>query len=261
MDAAVRVARPARRRPPLGWVPNQHGAWAMLVLPPLVGALRGDPRWVHLWLLAAWLIAYLAFQATALWLRSARKPRYRPPVLVYGAAAGVVGGTLLLADPRLLRWTVLYAPLLAVSLWFSARRAERALANDVVTIVAASLMAVVAYGLSDDDGAWLPGAGSPTAWVLAAAVLAYLLGTAFYVKTMIRERGNVAMYRWSVGYHVAVALAFTPVPAVAGFLWLMTARAVVVPRVWPRARPMPIGLGEVAASVLLGVLLLVVPLG
>ena len=56
------------RRRPAGWVPNQHGAWAMLILPLAVGALRAGPRWVHLWLLAAWLIGYLAFQATAGWL-------------------------------------------------------------------------------------------------------------------------------------------------------------------------------------------------
>lgn len=232
----------------------------MLVLPLTVGALRAGAAWVHLWLLAAWLVAYLAFQAAALWLRSGRKARYRPPVLAYAAACGVVGGALLVAEPQLLRWAPVYAPLLAVSLWYSARRAERALVNDLVTIAAASLMAVVAYGLTVDDAAWLPGAGSADAWVLAAAVFAYLVGTAFYVKTMIRERGNARMYRWSVGYHVAVALAFTPVPAVAAFLWAMAARAAVVPRRWPRARPMPVGLGEVAASVVLGLVLTLAPL-
>jgi hypothetical protein len=173
---------------------------------------------------------------------------------------GVVGGALLLAEPQLVRWGVVYGPLLVVSLAFSARRAERALANDVVTIVAASLMAVVAYGLADDDGAWLPGAGSPEARVLAAAVAAYLVGTAFYVKTMIRERGNVAMYRWSVGYHAAVALAFTAVPAVAAFLWVMAAKAAVVPKLWPRLRPAPIGAAEVVASLALAVILALVPL-
>lgn len=253
-----------RRRSP-GWVPNQHGAWAMLVLPLLVGALRAGPQWVHLWLLAAWLVAYLAFFATALWLRAARKPRYRPPVVAYAAAAAVVGGPLLLVEPHLVRWAVVYAPLLVTSLVFSARRAERALANDVVTIVAASLMAVVAYGLAHDDGAWLRGTATPTAWVLAAAVCAYLVGTAFYVKTMIRERGNVAMYRWSVGYHTAVALAFVvvpavAVPAVAVFLAVMAVKAAVVPKRWPRLRPAPIGAAEVVASVVLAVVLAVVPL-
>lgn len=253
-----------RRRSP-GWVPNQHGAWAMLVLPLAVGALRAGPEAVHLWLLVAWLVAYLAFFATGLWLRSARKARYRPPVIAYAGAAGAVGLPLLVAEPELVRWGVVYAPLLVVSLGYSARRAERALANDLVTIVAASLMAVVAYGVAHDDGAWLRGTATPTAWVLAAAVCAYLAGTAFYVKTMIRERGNPAMYRWSVGYHATVAAAFAVVPgvrvpAVAAFLAVMAVKAAVVPRRWPRLRPAPIGAGEVVASVLLATILALVSL-
>lgn len=233
----------------------------MLVLPLAVGASRSGPRWVHLWLLAAWLIGYLAFQATAVWLRSGRKPRYRPPVLAYGAAAAVVGGALLVVEPQLLRWAVVYAPLLVTSLWFSARRAERALLNDLLTIAAAGLMAVVAYGLGVPDDAWLPGAGSGAAWLLAAAVFAYLAGAALYVKTMIRERGNRAMYRTSVAYHAVVAPLFLLwLPAVGAFFAVLAVRAALVPRRWPKARPMAIGLGELAASVALGVLLLVVPL-
>jgi hypothetical protein len=235
----------------------------MLVLPLTVGALRSGAQWVHLWLLTAWLIGYLAFFATGLWLRSARKARFRPPVVAHGAATAVVGGALLLAEPDLLRWGVVYAPLLVTSLWYSARRAERALLNDVLTVGAASLMAVVAFGLgSPDDGAWLPGAGSAEAGALAAAVFGYLVGTALYVKTMIRERGNASMYRASVIYHAAVAVVFLVwVPVVGAFFAVLAVRAAVVPKRWPRTRPLVIGFGEIAASVLLGVLLLVVPLG
>jgi hypothetical protein len=234
----------------------------MLVLPLTVGALRSDAQWVHLWLLAAWLVGYLAFFATGLWLRSARKARYRPPVVAYGAATAVVGGGLLLTEPELLRWGVVYAPLLVTSLWYSARRTERALLNDVLTVGAASLMAVVAYGLgAPDDGAWLPGAGSREAWALAAAVLGYLVGTALYVKTMIRERGNASMYRASVIYHAAVAVVFLAwLPPIGAFFAVLAVRAAVVPKRWARARPLAVGLGEIAASVLLGVLLLVVPI-
>ncbi|MBK5250875.1 MAG: YwiC-like family protein, partial [Actinomycetales bacterium] len=36
-----RAAPPRRRRRGPGWVPNQHGAWAMLIVPFAVGALEG----------------------------------------------------------------------------------------------------------------------------------------------------------------------------------------------------------------------------
>ena len=253
---------PRRRRSLRLWIPNQHGAWAMLVLPLGVGAIRGELSWAHLWLLVAWLTAYLAYFATTVWLRSGRKDRYVRPVQVYGGALAVVGGGLLIAEPQLLRWGVVFAPLLAASLFFSARRAERAVANDVLPIVATSLMAVIAYGLgAPDDGTWLPGAGYVPGWALAAASAAYLVGTAFYVKTMIRERGNHAMYVASVAYHLAVAAAFAWwLPFVGAFLALMAVRAVLVPRHWPRARPAAIGVAEIVCSVALAAILLTLPL-
>ena len=82
---AVRRTRPAaarrtRRRRPPGWVPNQHGAWAMLAAPLLVGTMATGPRWPHLLLTAFWFAGYFAFFATTLWLKSRRRPRYLPPV-------------------------------------------------------------------------------------------------------------------------------------------------------------------------------------
>jgi hypothetical protein len=50
------------RRGP-GWVPNQHGAWAMLVTPLLVGVLAAGPSAVHLPLAPLWFAGYLAFSA------------------------------------------------------------------------------------------------------------------------------------------------------------------------------------------------------
>lgn len=260
--AAAAAGHRASRRWVRLWVPNHHGAWAMLLLPLVVGAIRGDLGLVHAWLLLAWLLAYLAYWATSVWLRSRLRARYRPPVLAYAAAAAAVGGPLLLAEPDLVRWGVVYAPLLAASLAFSARRAERALVNDVLTVAAAALMAVVAYGLGrPDDGAWLPGAGLAPGWMLAAACFAYFVGTALYVKTMIRNRGSRAMFAASVVYHVAVAAVFAWwLPWVGGFLALMAVRACLVPRHWPSARPSAIGVGEVVASVVLAVVLTVAPL-
>lgn len=259
MDTAVPV-RPARRRRSPGWLPNQHGAWAMLVLPLAVGALRAGPRWAHLWLFAAGLIGYLAFFATGLYLRSGLKPRYRPPVLAFATAAVVGGGGLLAWQPELLRWGVVYLPLLVASLWFSARRAERAIVNDLITIAAASLIAVVAFWMHD-DGAWLPGSGSGAAWTVAGVVFGYLVGTALYVKTMIRERGEAAWYAASVAYHVAIAVVISLLLTPAGPVFAALAiRAAAVPRLFPRARPVAIGLCELAASVVLAVVLLASPL-
>lgn len=258
-------------------MPNQHGAWAMLLLPALVGSVAAGPQWWHLLLLTAWFAGYLAFFATGLWLRARLKVRYLPPVRAYAVVTLVLGAATVLLEPAVLRWAVVYAPLLALSLVFSWRREDRSVVNDLLTVVAAGLMAVVAHAPGAQLGAlptaaWLPGGDEPRAWLLATVLVAYFAGTVLYVKTMIRERGNPRMYRASVGYHAAVAvLALLPALGAPSFprplhggaavallvlMVLLTVRAAVVPRRWPTATPKAIGIGEIGVSVALGAVLL-----
>lgn len=247
LSVAPRVARPARRRrrgP--GWVPNQHGAWAMLAVPYVVGVLYAGPEWWHIPFLLALLAGYLAFFATGLWLRSRRKARYWPPVRAYSALAAVLGTVVILLTPELLWWAVVVLPLLAVSLVSSWQRTDRSLLNDGVTTLFASLIAVMIIGPNDAH-----------AWVLAGLLFAYFAGTVLYVKSMIRNRGDRAMYLLSVGYHVVVCI-----PAFLTGLWLglffavLALRSAAVPRWWPRLTPAMLGVGEIAASLILTVLLL-----
>jgi hypothetical protein len=255
------------RRPGPGWVPNQHGAWAMLILPITVGSVRAGLSWAHVLLLATWLSGYLAFFATGLWLRSRRKPRYWPPVRAYACSTAALGIAVLVVEPAMVWWATVFAPLLAASLWFSLHRADRSLRNGAVTVLAACLMTVVAGGLGTAvrTGSevsltwleWLPGAASPRAWILAGVLFAYFLGTVLYVKTMIRERGNQLVWRASVAYHAAVCVPVAWVDLRLGVLFaLLTLRAVVVPRRWPGLSPRAVGIGEILASTVLAVLLL-----
>ncbi|MCV2395356.1 YwiC-like family protein [Actinotalea sp. M2MS4P-6] len=268
---ATHVPAARRRRSP-GWVPQQHGAWAMLVVPPLVGIAHAGPQPWQALLVATWLAGYLAFQASALLLKARGKARYRRPVQVYGLGAVVLGATLLALRPSLTWWAAVFVPLLAISLAASWRRAERSWLNDVVTVTAACLLAAVAHtpqAATSPSPAALVG-GSVGAWQLVAVLALYFLGTVAYVKSMIRERGNRAVLAASVLWHAA---AVGVVPVVLGAVgpgrldpWLtaplmvlfaaLAARAWLVPMRRPGAAPMAIGLGEIAASVVLTALLL-----
>ncbi|TRW46940.1 YwiC-like family protein [Georgenia yuyongxinii] len=236
--APVPVRRRRRRSP--GWVPDQHGAWAMITVPPLVGMALSGPAWAHVPLLGLWWVGYFAFFATGLWLRSRRKARYLAPVRAYGLAVLPFAVALVVVSPYLVWWAAPFAPLVAITLWCSARRRDRSLLNDVVTVGAAGLMTAVAYdaGTGGAGGLWgtgwiagtgwlgsagrgisaaaaqaLPGSspdGSLTgwawAWLVTALITAYFLSTIGYVKSNIRERGNRRFFRGSVGYHVLVAV-------------------------------------------------------
>jgi hypothetical protein len=275
------AATACRRRRGPGWVPREHGAWAMLVVPVVVGGVVGGVAWRQALLLAAWLVAYFAFHATGLWLRASRRPRYLPPVRAYGIATAVLGGALVVSAPALLRWAPVYAVLLAVSLACSVRRADRSWLNDAVTVLAAALMTVVAAGLGahGDPAATAgptgtlvpPGAGDGAAWAVAGVLGAYFLGTVPYVKTLVRERGDAAVLAVSEGYHwllvvLAVTLALVGALRPAAGVALVVAalglllRALLVPRRRPWPSPRSVGFGEVGATVVVTGVALVVGL-
>lgn len=239
----------------------------MLIVPFAVGALDAGPSWRHLPLLFAWLVGYFAFFAAGLWLRSRGKRRYWPPVRTYGVLTVVLGLVVIAVEPDALHWAVVFLPLLAFSLWCSWRRADRSLLNDGVTVLAACLMTVVAAGFGERLGepgtpglaglAWLPGADQERPWVLTGLLLAYFASTVLYVKTMIRDRGDVGRYRLSVIYHAAVCVPVAVASPWLGALFVALAiRAAVVPKRWPGVTAATIGVGEIVASLTLATMLL-----
>ena len=231
-------------------MPNQHGAWGMLASPFLVGVVAASPRWVHLPLVLLWFVGYFAFFAAGLWLKSGRRARYLPPLRAYGIATVPLGGSVLAMRPDLVVWAPVFAPLLLAGLWFAARRQDRSLPSGLATILAACLMTVVAFDAGD-------GTDWGRAWTLTAVLVAYFVGTLFYVKTMIRERDSRAYYRLSVGYHVLVTVAMAWVSWwLVGLFALLAVRAVVLPG---RAlTPKQVGIGEILANVAVVVVALLV---
>lgn len=249
MATSVARSRPAKRRSP-GWVPNQHGAWAMLSAPLLVGIIAGGPAWVHLPLTAFWFAGYFAFFATSLWLKARRRPRYWPPVRAYGIASAVLGLVVAVMEPRLLVWALAFVLPLGVGLAAAAARHERDLLAGLTTVVGSCLMTVVAY----DAGA---GAVDRRAWELAIVLALYFLGTVFYVKSAIRERDNPHFLALSVGFHLAAAVAVAWLAWPLGVLFVLLAlRAALLPR--RGLTPKQLGIGEIFSTLAVALLALAV---
>jgi hypothetical protein len=214
----------------------------MLTVPYLAGLIAAGYRWPDLPLLGAWIAGYLMsyylFQA----VKSRRLRRYRDQLVLYTALAAVLTAITVIARPQVLLYAPAYGVLFAVNGWYAARRRERALINDVASVVESCLTVFVVAAVAD----------TPPAAVLSVFVLclAYFVGTVFYVKTMIRERDNPTYRRWSIGYHVvALAVAAWLSPwAAALFAWLLL-RAMALPG---RAlAPKQVGLVEIVNCVLL----------
>jgi hypothetical protein len=219
-----RRARKRRRgRGVSPWISNQHGAWAMLITPAVLGLVAGVIAWIRggvgpsgdlialVAVLTAWFFGYGAFFAFGLAAR-ARTPRrrrkYLAPVYVYGAVCLAALLIVVLARPATAWWALPYAPLVTVAVYETLRGRSRSLLSGVSTTIASALLVPV---LADVGGATLTWTHGAT--VSAAFLALYFSGTIPFVKTMIREKGSESFLRLSVGVHV-----FSLV-AVAAMVW------------------------------------------
>lgn len=240
----------------------------MVTVPALSGAALAGFAPLHLPLLLLWWVGYFAFQAMALWLKSHRRAKYFPPVRAYTLAAAPFAVAVLAMRPALAWWALAFAPLVGIAVWAAWTRNERGMLNDLATVLAACLMIPVAFSAAAPltDPAW------PWVWTVTAVELAYFWGTIPHVKALIRERGNPAFARLTVGYHAACA-AVVGVAAALGWLaeaplggwplvavWLaLTARTAWMTgrqRVAGPFRPAVIGFTEVVFSLLVPAALL-----
>lgn len=252
-----------------GWMSDQHGAWAMMALPPLLGwALSGRFSWLVLLLLVAWAMAFQLFSATCLWVKTPAKRRGRilPALVTFGVATAIPGIALLASRPQLLWWGCAFAPLASCALFLVWRGRERSLGARTASILAGGVMGPVAFSLASSDGS--PGAVSARAWVTCAAFALHYVGTVPVVRSMIRGRRDP---RWAWGataFHAACTLGtllawrfgtLTAWPVVA---WVgLTVRAWVMPTV-SRAKKRPlspklIGFTEIGWTALLFASLLI----
>jgi YwiC-like protein len=234
-------ATAVRRRTVRQYLPPQHGAWAMLLVPYLAGLLVAGFRRPDLPLLGAWLAGYLLSYFVLQAIKSRRPRRYRSPLSWYAPITVLLAVPVIVACSRVLLFAPAYAVLLVVNAWHAYRRRERALVNDLASVVQSCLMVFVVSAI----------AGRPLteAYRPFVIVLLYFTGTVLYVKTMIRERDSRPYRHASIGFH-AVAL------LIAAFLgWLAAAVfAVLLARAWllPRLRltPEQVGVAEILASIL-----------
>jgi hypothetical protein len=140
----------------------------MLIVPYLAGLLVAGWTWVAAPLGIAWLAGYLlsyyAFQA----IKTGRPGRWRAQLLVYFAVAAPLVGVVVWARPAVLWYAPVFAALWAVNAWYARRRLERALLNDLASVVQSCLMVFVVTPW------WTPPlairqAHSPSAWHISPA--------------------------------------------------------------------------------------------
>lgn len=197
----------------------------MLVIPFLFGMLASTPGVVHVWLFTCWLLIYLLMFPLLQWVRTGKFGRVRGPIILYSLLLVPAAAGLLWIRPGVILMASLFLPLFAVNVYYAKRKRERALLNDMAAIVQFSLMVFVSYRLGGGNDYHL-------AFELFLISMLYFIGTAFYVKTIIRERHNKRFYGYSVIYHLGLTLLSLWLPALilVAAAVILLARALILPR-------------------------------
>ncbi len=182
-------------------IPKQHGAWAMLFIPFLLGVFGGKPVWSHFLLLFAWFFLYLSTYPLSLIMKKRKVHENWKWFSIYSILA-----LLLLVYPVWRNFHLIYfglsmVPFFLITLYFAKIKKDRALINDIVAVIIFSIGALASYyyGTNTLD---------PKAWFIFLTSFLYFLGTIFYVKTMIRERKNILYKYVSWTYHIGLILIF-----------------------------------------------------
>lgn len=176
-------------------VPKQHGAWAMLIIPFVLGAYAGGFSWLHLPLFLGWLGLYLATYPFLMAVKTKRKNEYMRWFYGYFSVA-----IIMLIIPLVFEWKLVYfgiamIPFFFINLYFAKKKDERALTNDIAAIASFCIGGLASFYI---------GRGTLTAqaWELYLFCFLFFIGSTFYVKTMIREKKS-SLYKWtSWAYHL-----------------------------------------------------------
>ena len=220
-----------------GWMPNQHGAWFMLFIPPLMGLIL-QPSWAAVPLFITWWAGYFTYFAITIWVKSRLRPKHLPPVLTYGAITALAGIAALITQWQLIAWLPIFAPIIAVAVYETIKRRERSLVSGWSTVLAAAMMLPTVASISTSG---TPAAVSGDLWWATDWFALYFGGSIYYVKTLIRDFGNHARFIQSVGFHAAVLIGAVALAVAQPHTWpvavvgaLLAARSYAVPRIAQR---------------------------
>lgn len=266
-DAGFAAER-RRGRPRLSaYIPPQHGAWAFLLVPLLVGFAVAGWHPAGLLFAVSWVVAYplsyfggravTARARRGAWSRLARREAAR--ALPWLICLAVLAPPLLFLAPWLLAVAAIMALSWLGSLALAARYGERSLTNDLVLVGQAVcgaplVWAVVAAaggvaGIPRGTPIWDSLPAAPTSLITGTVAAGLILvGSVLAVKSVLREAGNIRFRVLSIGYHLTVAL----IAWWADPVWLVAfgtalGRALLLR---PGMRPGIIGAGEIVVTAL-----------
>ncbi|MFC0560011.1 YwiC-like family protein [Halalkalibacter alkalisediminis] len=176
-------------------LPKEHGTWMMFFLPYLLGVFLSSPSFIHLPFLIGWFSLFLAATPLLSIIRNRKtKDIMVPWLIIYSVISIAFLIPVIWLYPTLLWIGLCTFPLLIVNIYFIKTKNERSFSNNISGILVFSLGGLAAHVIG--EGQW-----TIEAFITLGLSGFYFTGSAFYVKSLIRERKNVRFKKQSHLYH------------------------------------------------------------
>lgn len=234
-------------------ISNQYGAIVMALLPFVYGMLLASPVWAHFFLLLAWFSMYLLSYPMLSLFKGKNMAEYKKWTIIYGVAAFLFALPAIFYNWQILFFIAAMFPFVLVSIYYTKKKDERNLLNDLAGIAIFALAGMGSYYFSDrtfDEKIW---------WVALYPSL-FFIGTTLYVKSMMRERKNPLYLKASIIFHMLCVLGclFTQQYVLSLAFVLALIRAIYLPT--KKLSVKQVGLIEFGTSAIFLIILLIATL-
>lgn len=226
------------------FIPREHGAWAMLIVPFSLGTITSNVTWLHLVFFTGVLAFYVSSGPLFTMVRQPKLKREALPSFLICVSIGLFFTIpVLYLIPEIIYIGLLIIPFFTLNIIFAKLKKERLFINDLVAIIALSFLVIIAYFIGF-------GVIDSKALVLMLINIIFFTASVFHVKTLIREFGNKSFAFRSDVFHGFVVVGFFifSMPIVALVFLVSTLKSWFVPK--KRYKPIQIGLVEIANSVI-----------
>jgi hypothetical protein len=181
------------------FLPKQHGAWAMLIIPFWLGVSATQFIWQHAIFFLGWLLLYLATYPMLLLFKRKKINLYVKWSFIYLIPAILLLIVPMLYQPKIIYFGFMMIPFFFINAYYSSRNQDRALGNDLSAVTVFSLAGI-------GSGFFVHGEITANLLLVFASCILFFMGSTFYVKSMIREKKNL-QFKWiSWVYHIIVPL-------------------------------------------------------
>jgi hypothetical protein len=181
------------------FLPKQHGAWAMLIIPFWLGVAASGFLWHHIPFFFGWLFLYLATYPAILLFKKKKMSFYLKWAIIYMIPALLLLTIVLFKRPEIIYFGLFMIPFFAVNAYYSSKNNDRAFLNDICAILVFSIAGLASSYLASGS------LNEKTLLIFIASIL-FFTGSTFFVKTMIREKKNPTFKWLSWGFHLIVPL-------------------------------------------------------